>query len=86
MLLKLALVFAAVASQQVVPIPKTPDAFVLGPTTSDTVLECFFDHICGDCARSFPGFWEFYNMHSDRIQLRIHIFPLTYHVYGFVVA
>ena len=74
------LISVALASQSP-PIPQVPEGIVLGPEDADTVLEVFQDHLCGDCARTFPSFWDFWNEHSDKIQLRLYVNPLPYHWY-----
>src|SRR5574343_1429369 len=84
------LVFACVVSLslavQVVPIPATPEGFVLGPSNSDRVLDVFYDYLCSDSAAAFPGLWQYWQENQSWLKLVIHIFPLPYHHYTFMVS
>lgn len=80
------LLIALVAGQQVTPIPSPRDGFVLGPVRSNYTIDVFYDHLCSDSAAAFPGFYQFWQANQNWLGLRIHIYPLPYHPFSFVVA
>ena len=80
------LLIALCSSQQVTPVPSPRDGFVLGPVKSNYTIDAFFDHLCTDSAAAFPGFYQYWQANQNWLGLRIHIFPLTYHPFSFVVA
>ena len=71
---------------QVVPIPAAPEGFVLGPAYSNRTLDVYYDHLCSDSAASFPGLWQYWQANQSWLKLVIHIFPLPYHHYTFMVS
>lgn len=74
------------AGQQVTPIPSPRDGFFLGPRTSNYTLEIFLDHLCSDSAAAFPGLYQYWQANQQWLGLNIHVFPLPYHPFSFVVA
>lgn len=71
---------------QVVPIPVVPDGYMVGPANSTKVLDVFYDHLCSDSAAAFPGLWSYWQANQSWLKLVIHIFPLPYHHYTFMVS
>ena len=71
---------------QVVPIPVVPEGYVLGSANSTKVLDVFYDHLCSDSAAAFPGLWSYWQSNQNWLKLVIHIFPLPYHHYTFMVS
>jgi hypothetical protein len=82
----LSLFFSLAVGQQLTPIPSPKDGFVLGPLSSNYTLDVFYDHLCPDSAAAFPPLYQFYLANQAWLGLRIHIFPLPYHQFSFVVA
>ena len=80
------LLIALCAGQQITPIPSPRDGFVLGPITSNYTIDVFYDHLCSDSAAAFPGFYQYWQSNSGWLGVRIHIYPLPYHPFSFVVA
>ena len=81
------LLIALCAGQQLTPIPSPRDGFVLGPTTpTNYTIDVFYDHLCSDSAAAFPGFYQYWQANQNWLSVRIHIYPLPYHPFSFVVA
>lgn len=80
--------FTIALTQQIVPIPDPHEGFVLGdPTDPSTfVLDVYFDHLCVDSAAAYPGLMDYYKKHTKDLAMVIHIFPLPFHTYAFLVA
>ena len=86
---KIAMLFfliAFCAGQQLTPIPTPRDGFVLGPIRSNYTIDVFYDHLCSDSAAAFPGLYQYWQANQQWLGVRIHIYPLAYHPYSFVVA
>lgn len=79
-------VLACASATQWVPIPTPSDGFALGPTTTNYTLDAFLDHLCSDSAVAWPGLFQYWENNSDWLQLVIHIHPLPYHYYAFIVG
>jgi hypothetical protein len=80
------LLLALCTAQQLTPIPSPRDGFLLGPAWSNFTLDVFYDHLCVDSAAAFPGLYSYWQANQKWLGLRIHIFPLPYHPFSFVVA
>jgi hypothetical protein len=79
------LLLSLCAGQQLTPIPLPKDGFYVGPSSPSYIIDVFYDHICSDSAAAFPGLYQFI-LSNGTIGLNIHIFPLSYHPFAFVVA
>ena len=73
-------------AQQLTPIPSPMDGFQLGPTTSNYSIDVFYDHLCADSAAAFPGLYQYWQSNQGWLGLNIHIFPLPYFKFSFMVA
>jgi len=88
------LCFSYILSEQYCPIPTTPDGLTTGNTNNPALqLEAWYDLMCPDSAASFPVLWEtlvqnysILNAAETNTSFTIHIFPLPYHHYAFLVA
>jgi hypothetical protein len=84
------LVFSLLAlnclAQQLTPIQSPADGFLLGPISSNYTLDIFYDHLCIDSKNAFPGLFQYWQANSNWLGLNIHILPLPYHPFSFVVA
>lgn len=80
------LFFALCSAQQLVPVPSPVDGYLLGPVTTNYTLEVFYDHLCTDSAASYNGLMSYWQANSQWLGLRVHIFPLPYHLYSFIAA
>lgn len=86
-LILLALSAVLIASQQVPPVPPTPDGFVYGPpVTTNYTLDVFFDHLCSYSAQAFPGLYLYWSNNQHWLRMVVHIVPLPYHYYSFFVG
>lgn len=74
------------SAQQLTPIPSPKDGYFLGPMMSNFTLDVFYDHLCVDSASAYPGLMQYFNDNQDWLGLNIHIYPLPYHLFSFVVA
>ncbi|CAG9313023.1 unnamed protein product [Blepharisma stoltei] len=79
-------IIACASATQWVPIATPPDGFAMGPTTTNYTLEVFYDHLCSDSAAAWPGLFQYWQQNKDWLQLVIHIHPLPYHYYAFIVG
>jgi len=70
-----------------VPIPARPEGLELsGQGNSSIVIEAYLDLLCPYSAQSYPallGLTQHYT--NQELQIRIHLFPLPYHTFSFVV-
>lgn len=73
-------------AQQLTPIPTPADGFLLGPLVSNYTVDAFFDHLCSDSKAAFPGIYQYWQSNQAWLGMRIHILPLPYHHFSFVVA
>ena len=78
--------FAAVLSQQIPPIPTGPDGYAYGPETTNYTLDVFYDHLCSDSAAAYPGLFTYWANNQNWLRLVVHIYPLPYHYYAFIVG
>lgn len=74
------------ACKQVVPIPTAPEGYFVGPSQTNYTLEVFMDHLCAGCKIDWPGLTEYWNSTSAWLELAVHIFPLPYHTYSFLIS
>lgn len=86
MLLILGLIALTCKGQQLAPIPYPIDGFFIGPPNAPYTIDAFFDHLCPDSAAAYPGLFLFINSNQNLVNLKVHIFPLPYHPFSFVVA
>lgn len=82
----LVLFLFTVSAQQLTPIPSPKDGFMLGPSGSNYTLDVFYDHLCIDSANDYPGLMQYWQANQGWLGMNIHIFPLPYHSFSFVVA
>lgn len=76
-----------VLSQQIPPVPSTPDGFVYGTLESTNyTLDVFFDHLCPYSAAAFPSLYLYWSNNQHWLKMIIHIVPLPYHYYAFTVG
>jgi hypothetical protein len=73
-------------SQQLTPIPSPSDGFLLGPLLTNFTIDVFYDHLCVNSKNAFPGLYQYWQNNQNWLGLRIHVLPLPYHHYSFVVA
>lgn len=85
MIFVIGLVFAAY-SQQLTPIPSPYDGFLIGPLNTNYTIDVFYDHLCSDSKAAYPGLYSYWSSNQAWLGLRIHIVPLPYHHFAFVVA
>ena len=73
-------------SQQIPPIPSSPDGLAYGPpVTTNYTLDVFFDHLCSYSAAAYPSLYLYW-YNTPWLRMVIHIFPLPYHYYAFDVG
>ena len=78
---------AIVISQQIPPIPSSPDGIAYGPSVSTNyTLDVFWDHLCPYSANAFPGLYLYWSNNQHWLRMVIHILPLPYHYYAFDVG
>lgn len=77
---------SAAFSQQLTPIPTPYDGFLIGPLNTNYTIDVFYDHLCSDSKAAFPGLYSYWKSNQAWLGLRIHILPLPYHHFAFVVA
>lgn len=77
---------ACASATQWVPIPTPTDGFALGPASTNYTLEAYFDHLCPYSADAWPGLFQYWQENQDWLQLVVHILPLPYHYYAFIVG
>jgi hypothetical protein len=82
----LSLIITGCFSQQLTPIPSPNDGFLIGPLNSNYTIDAFFDHLCSDSKAAFPALYSYWQSNQAWLGLRIHILPLPYHHFSFVVA
>ena len=82
----LVIFLSLVSAQQLTPIPSPKDGFFMGPSGSNYTLDVFYDHLCIDSANAYPGLMQYWQANKNWLGLNIHIFPLPYHAFSFVVA
>ena len=77
---------AVAISQQIPPIPSSPDGLAYGPdVTTNYTLDVFWDHLCPYSAAAYSGLFTFF-YNTPWLRMVIHIFPLPYHYYAFDVG
>ena len=76
----------AAFSQQLTPIPSPYDGFLIGPLNTNYTIDVFYDHLCSDSKAAFPGLYSYWTSNQAWLGLRIHIVPLPYLHFSFVVA
>jgi protein-disulfide isomerase len=86
----LALLLSAVVHAQTVPIPNRPDGYLL-PSRSNTSalvqLDLYGDFMCPDTAAAWPIVSQVAQSYSaSQLALRLHVFPLPYHMSSFTSA
>lgn len=82
----LAIASVAFASSRM-PIPSRPDGYgVGGPADAHVVVEIFLDPLCPSCKAAWPTILQVIQAYGTRIHVRIHTFPLPYHMNSFVVS
>jgi hypothetical protein len=80
------LILALSVAQQLTPIPSPADGFFQGPISSNYTMDVFYDHMCSDSKAAYPGLMQYWQANSQWLGLNIHILPLPYHPFSFMVA
>jgi protein-disulfide isomerase len=74
-------------SQQIPPVPSTPDGQVYGPgPNTNYTLDVFYDHLCPYSAEAFPTLYHFWINNQYWLRMVMHMVPLPYHYYSFDVT
>lgn len=73
-------------AQQPTPVPVPADGFYLGPVSTNYTIDVFYDHLCSDSKAAFPALYQYWTANQAWLGMNIHIFPLPYHDFSFVVA
>lgn len=79
---------AALALAQDVPLPNTPDGWVLqAGVGKGVVVNAFEDFLCSDCAAAFPVLKQLLaHYKNSAVSFVLHSFPLPYHTWAFRCA
>jgi len=73
-------------STQFEPIPGGMEGFSMGPTRTNYTIDVYYDHLCPDSAAAWEGLQKYFHANQYWLRVVIHIFPLPYHTFSFVVS
>ena len=68
------------------PVPKRPTGIVWNNDAKDIVVEMYGDPLCPDCLAAWQPVMQMVTEYSKNVQFRLHLLPLPYHTWGFVVT
>ena len=68
------------------PVPNRPTGLVWNSDVNDIILEMYGDPLCPDCAMVWNTTLSVVQTYKEHLQLRVHLLPLPYHTWSFIVT
>ena len=75
-----------VSALSLIPVPNRPTGIVWNSEATNIVLEMYGDPLCPDCLAVWDTLKQVIDHYKENLQLRVHLLPLPYHTWAFVVT